>query len=131
MRIAKEFLTLIIGGFILFPAVFVIGVIYTFLKHFFVKRDYSINQQLLPIIRSITLAIDGIANSGAGEILNDIFKPIKIRFGKWYHTISAVTGLVFILENRKTWLYNALNKLEKNHCEEAITEEQKKYYDYN
>ena len=62
----------IIGGCFIFPLVFILGVLYSFFKHLFFKFDYSIYKQLLPIIRSITLASDGLANAGGGELLNDV-----------------------------------------------------------
>jgi hypothetical protein len=105
-----------------------VGVLYTFVKH--VKNwDYSISRQFTPILRSINLVFDGLANAGAGELLNDVFK-IKnkfVRYGKWYETISAVTGLIKQYE-KDTWLRKFLEILGKNHCEEAITEMQKYYY---
>ena len=115
-------------GIPIFSLLFVVGVLYTFVKH--VKNwDYSISRQFTPILRSINLVIDGLANAGAGELLNDVFK-IKnefARYGKWYETISAVTGLVKQYE-KDTWLRKFLEILGKNHCEEAITEMQKYYY---
>ena len=90
----KEFLLLlleivffIVGGCIVFPLVFIIGVIYSFIKHLFFKFDYSVSKQLTPIIRSMTLASDGLANAGGGEMLNDALKVRKealIKYGKWY-----------------------------------------------
>ncbi len=88
----KEFLLLlleivffIVGGCIVFPIVFIIGVIYSFIKHLFFKFDYSVSKQFTPIIRSITLASDGLANAGCGELLNDVLKvkkEAKIKYGK-------------------------------------------------
>ena len=115
-------------GIPIFFLLFVVGVLYTFGKH--VKNlDYSISRQFTPILRSINLVIDGLSNAGAGELLNDVFK-IKnefARYGKWYETISAVTGLIKQYE-KDTWLREFLKILGKNHCEEAITEMQKYYY---
>ena len=117
-------------GIPIFSLLFVVGVLYTFVKH--VKNwDYSISRQFTPILRSINLVFDGLANAGAGELLNDVFK-IKnkfVRYGKWYETISAVTGLIKQYE-KDTWLRKFLKILGKNHCEEAITEMQKYYYNY-
>lgn len=134
----KEFLLLlleivffIVGGCIVFPLVFIIGVIYSFIKHLFFKFDYSVSKQLTPIIRSMTLASDGLANAGGGEMLNDALKVRKealIKYGKWYQTISAVTGLRKVYDNEDSWLRRFLKILGKNHCEEAITEEEKFYY---
>lgn len=125
--ILLELFLLVIGG-IIFIVLFVFGSIYTFVKHV-VKCDYSGRKQLQPIIRSVTLALDGIACAGAGELLNDALKiKGKIRYGKWYQTISAITGLVHIYE-KDTWLRRFLDKtLGKNHCQEAITEQDKFYY---
>ena len=128
----KLFLEIIfmIIGIPIFIIVFIVGVLYTFGKH--VKNlDYSISRQFTPILRSINLVFDGLANAGAGELLNDVFK-IKnefARYGKWYETISAVTGLVKQYE-KDTWLRKFLKILGKNHCEDAITEMQKYYYNY-
>ena len=134
----KEFLLLlleivffIVGGCIVFPLVFVTGVIYSFIKHLFFKFDYSVSKQLTPIIRAMTLASDGLANAGGGEMLNDALKiKGKIKYGNWYQTISAVTGLIHIYE-KDTWLRRFLRILGKNHCEEAITEQEKFYYSNN
>lgn len=122
-----ELFLLVIGGMI-FIVLFALGFIYTFFKHV-IKLDYSGRKQLQPIIRSVTLALDGLACAGAGELLNDVLK-IKgnIKYGKWYQTISAITGLVHIYE-KDTWLRKFLDKtLGKNHCNEAITEQDKYYY---
>lgn len=137
----KEFLLLlleivffVIGGCIVFPLVFIIGVIYSFIKHLFFKFDYSVSKQLTPIIRSMTLASDGLANAGGGEMLNDALKVKQgtlIKYGKWYQTISAVTGLRKVYDNEDTWLRKFLEILGKNHCEEAITEEEHFYYKNN
>jgi len=115
-------------GIPIFSLLFVVGVLYTFVKH--IKNwDYSISRQFTPILRSINLVFDGLANAGAGELLNDVFK-IKnkfVRYGKWYETISAVTGLIKQYE-KDTWLRKFLEILGKNHSEEAVTEMQKYYY---
>ena len=50
-----------------------------------------------------------------------------IKYGKWYETISAVTGLIKQYE-KDTWLRKLLEILGKDHSEEAITEMQKYYY---
>ena len=69
-----------------------------------------------PILRSINLVFDGLANAGAGELLNDSLniKNDFIRFGKWYETISAVTGL--IQQYEKDTGLEILKILGKNHC---------------
>ena len=77
------------------------------------------------------MASDGLANAGGGELLNDVLKvrkEAKIRYGKWYQTISAVTGLRKVYDNEDSWLRRFLKVLGKNHCEEAITEEEHFYY---
>ena len=126
-------IVLMIIGIPVFLLLFFVGVLYTFGKH--VKNwDYSISKQLIPIIRSITLASDGLANAGGGELLNDVLKvkkEAKIRYGKWYQTISAVTGLRKVYDNEDSWLRRFLKVLGKNHCEEAITEEEHFYYQNN
>lgn len=126
-----EIVFLIIGGLFIFPLLFVLGFGYTFFKHL-LKCDYSVSKHLTPIIRSFNLAMDGLANSGAGELLNDFYKIPKhsiIKYGKWYQTISAVTGLLKVYANRDTKLRRFLEVLGKNHCEDAITEQEKVYYD--
>ena len=50
-----------------------------------------------------------------------------IKYGKWYETISDVTGLIKQYE-KDTWLRKLLEILGKDHSEEAITEMQKYYY---
>lgn len=80
----------------------------------------------------MSLVLDGFANSGAGELLNDVLEiKGRIKYGKWYQTISATTGLIKIHE-KDTWLRRFLDKvLGTNHCGEAITEEDKYYYKNN
>ena len=119
---------LLIAGVLVFTPLFVVGVIYTFLKHL-VKFDYSINKQFLPLLNSITLLFDGMANAGAGELLNDSLSiKGKIKYGNWNETISAITGLISIYE-KKTKMFYFLNKvLGNNHCVGAISTEQKYYY---
>lgn len=119
---------LLIAGGLVFSALFIIGLLYTTGKHFY-KLDYSISKQFAPIVRSITLLFDGLANAGAGELLNDVFKIAGlIKFGKWYQTISAVTGLLFIYV-KEIPLFGFLNKtLGSGHCVKAITEADLLYY---
>lgn len=131
LQLLVEIVLLLVGGCFIFPLVFIVGVFYSFIKHLLIKFDYSISKQLIPIIRSITLASDGLANAGGGEMLNDVLKvkkEAKIKYGKWYQTISAVTGLRKVYDNEDTWLRKFLEILGKNHCEEAITEEEHYYY---
>lgn len=128
-KLLLEILFFVIGA-PLFLSLFIIGFFYTLGKHI-IKGDYKLSKQFVPILRSINLVFDGLANAGAGELLNDALK-IKndhVRFGKWYETISAVTGLVKLYE-KDTWLRRFLMILGKNHCEEAITDMQKYYYNY-
>jgi hypothetical protein len=129
-KLPIEFCILIIGG-ITFIILFIIGIIYTILKHL-IKLNYSPNKQFQPIIRSITLALDGLACAGGGELLNDILKINgKIKYGNWNQTISAVTGLILIYE-KDTRLRIFLDKvLGKNHCTEAISQQDKFYYKNN
>ena len=127
INLLLELLKMIIGGTV-FLTVFIIGIFYTFVKHI-IFFDYKIVTQLVPIVRSVTLSIDGIACAGAGELLNDALR-IKgnIKYGKWYQTISAVTGLIFMYE-KDTKLRVILDKiLGKKHCVDAITEQDNYYY---
>ena len=127
LKLFLEIIFMIIG-IPIFILLFIIGILYTFGKH--VKNwDYSISKQFTPILRSINLVFDGLSNAGAGELLNDALKVKNefARFGKWYETISAVTGLIKQYE-KDTWLRRFLKVLGKNHCEESITEMQDFYY---
>lgn len=128
--IILEAILLVLGGAI-FIVLFALGVLYTFFKHL-IKWDYSGRKQLQPIIRSVTLALDGLACAGAGELLNDVLKIQRsIKYGKWYQTISAITGLIHKYE-KDTWLRRFLDKsLGKNHCAEAISEQDQFYYKHN
>jgi hypothetical protein len=122
-----QIVLLIVGGFV-FLLFFVVGFLYTTGKHIY-KLDYSMSKQFMPIIRSVTLLFDGLANAGAGELLNDVYKVDgNIKYGKWYQTISAVTGLLLLHVNDiklRLFLDKALGE---NHCVEAISEEDKYYY---
>ena len=134
LQLLVEIVLLLVGGCFIFPLVFIVGVFYSFIKHLLIKFDYSISKQLIPIIRSITLTSDGLANAGGGEMLNDVLKvkkEAKIKYGKWYQTISAVTGLRKVYDNEDSWLRRFLKVLGKNHCEEAITKEEHFYYKNN
>jgi len=130
LKLPIEFCILIVGG-VTFLILFILGIIYTFFKHN-LKLNYSPNKQLQPIVRSLTLALDGLACAGGGELLNDALKiKGKIKYGKWYQTISAVTGLISIYE-KDTWLRIFLDKvLGTNHCDEAISEQDRFYYKHN
>lgn len=130
ISVLKEFLILIVAS-VVFSFLFIVGIIYTFLKHI-LKWDYAVKKQLLPIIRSVSLALDGLACASAGELLNDTLKvkgPVK--YGKWYQTISAITGLIHKYE-KDTWLRRFLDKaLGKNHCSESISIQDSFFYDNN
>jgi len=113
---------------IVFSALAISGITYTLFKHVFIKRDYSSSKQLKPIFRSLTLGWDGFANASSGELLNDINKPY-IKYGKWYYTISATTGLNKLM-GRDTLFRKIIDLfLGKNHCVNSITQEQRKFYD--
>ena len=118
-----------IGGIIVFILTFIVGIIYTIFKHV-LRLDYSISRQLTPMVKSIVLSLDGLANAGAGELMNDVLKiQGGIRYGNWHQTISAVTGLIFIYE-KDTKLRQILDKvLGANHCTDAITEQDNFYYE--
>lgn len=115
-------------GIIIFSIIFILGIIYTFVKHIS-KWDYKISLQLIPIIRSVTLSFDGLACAGSGEMINDILSiKGRIKYGKWYQTISAITGLINIYE-KDTKLRKFLDKtLGTNHCIYAISEQDNYYY---
>jgi len=108
----------------------IIGLIYSLIKHL-IKKDFSLKKYLSPIVRVGTLLTDCFANAGAGELMNDIIKP-KYKFGKWYQTISAITGINYLKAKEYGSVEkfrNILNKmLGKNHCELSITESDKKAY---
>ena len=54
-----------------------VGVVYTFVKHIF-RLDYSFARQLNPILVSLTLLVDGLANVCVGELFNDLFLKKKL-----------------------------------------------------
>ncbi|EJL66321.1 hypothetical protein [Flavobacterium sp. CF136] len=122
---------LFIMAILIFPLLFVVGIIYTCGKHIW-KLDYSFSKQFTPILRSVNLILDGLANAGAGELLNDCFKITgSIKYGKWYQTISAVTGLI-LLHIKDTKMRIFLDKvLGKNHCVDAVSIEDKFYHENN
>ena len=122
-------IVLFILAIFIFPLLFAVGFVYTLAKHIW-QLDYSISKQLTPILRSVNLILDGLANAGAGELLNDVFKITgSIRYGKWYQTISAVTGLL-LLHVKDLKLRIFLDKvLGENHCVEAISLEDKFYHE--
>lgn len=123
-------LIFLLVGIPVFSVLAVLGVIYTTIKHLLLM-DYSMKKQFLPILRSLILAVDGFANASAGELLNDALKVPKdsrIKYGKWYQTISAVTGILKVYGDKDTWLRKFLKILGKNHCEDAITEMEHYFY---
>lgn len=126
-KLIIEILIFIFAG-LFFLFIGIIGVIYTFVKHI-ISVDYSISKQLSPIVHVGTVLTDCFANAGAGELLNDIFKISgNIRYGNWWQTISAVTGMIY-LNGKDTKLRRVLDKtLGTNHCTEAIVESDLEYY---
>ncbi len=124
-HITKELL-LLVASILIFVPMSIVGFIYTFIKHL-VKWNYSFRKQLSPIIRNITLAVDGFGNSASGELLNDLTKPI-VKYGKWYQTISAVSG-INQYKNHDTRL-RALTDvvLGHLHCKESVQDNDKCLY---
>lgn len=127
IKLILELLKMMIG-IIIFSSVFIVGIIYTLVKHIY-QLNYKLSIQLTPIVRSITLSFDDLACASSGEMINDVLRiEGKIKYGKWYQTISAITGLVNIYE-KDTSLRKILDKtLGKNHCILAITEQDHYYY---
>jgi len=127
-KLLKEIL-LLIGSVPIFLSLAIIGVFYTLVKHL-INMDYSLSRQLVPIVRSATLITDAFANAAAGELLNDINKVThhRIKYGKWYQTISAVTGLLHLYWKDLRFRKFLDTILGKNHCEKSITEPDKIYY---
>lgn len=114
---------------LLFLMLSIIGFIYTLIKHL-LKRDYSAKRQFKPIMRSFTLVNDCFANASAGELLNDVLKVKEgeIPYGSFQQTISSVTGLRFVFDERDTKLRKFLNRFEKDHCEKSPSEMELVYY---
>ena len=92
---------LFIGAIIAFVPLCIVGFFYTTFKHIF-RWDYSFKKQFFPIFHNLALILDGLANSMAGELMNDtLLTKDKVKFyhnkaykyGKWYDTISEVTGV--------------------------------------
>jgi len=122
----------LIVAIIVFLPLAIIGIIYTFFKHI-LKLDYYFSKQLNPLIKSLALLLDGLANAGGGELLNDILK-IKgnIKYGEWDRTISAVTGLLLKFKGIDNKFRIRLDKIMgTNHSIEAITKEDNFYYTNN
>jgi len=120
----KELVILFIA-IIIFTLLGIIGFFYTLFKHLLVKRDYSLSKQFTPIVKALKLSIDGMSGVFSGEMLNDTLKPKYIKYGKWYHTISADTGINYIKGDDKMFRKLLDKVLGKKHCEKSITEEQK------
>ena len=99
-QLLKSILFLILA-ILVFPLLSVIGILYTLIKHG-IKLDYKLDKQLSPIVKSVALALDGLANACVGELFNDtllkrkknkeLYK-ITYKYGRWDDTISAVTGV--------------------------------------
>ncbi len=104
---------LFIAAVVAFIPLCVIGFVYTTFKHV-MRWDYSLKKQFWPIFQNLSLILDGLANSFAGELLNDIliklvdqkWHPEAYKYGKWYDTISEVTGV-----NEERGTLNALGVL--------------------
>jgi len=122
MRALKEFFVMLFA-FVVFTILSVFGFLYTLFKHI-IKRNYSANKQLAPIFRGNSLASDGKANCSAGELLTDLFvKEGGIKYGKWFNTISRITGENFLngtLTEKGIKFKNFLDFcLGKDHCVNA------------
>ena len=114
---------------VMFFIVAIVGVLYTFFKHL-LKMNYSAKRQFKPIMRAFTLVNDCFANASAGELLNDLMgvKEGEIPYGSFQQTISSVTGLRYLFNNRDSRLRRALNRLHKDHCEKAPSKMELFYY---
>ena len=64
LKLLLEILFMVIG-IPIFLTLFVVGFLYTLGKHI-IKWDYNVSRQFIPILRSINLVFDGLANAGAG-----------------------------------------------------------------
>jgi len=131
-RLIKE-LFLFVFASIIFIIVAIVGVLYSAIKHLFFKLDYSLSRQLTPIVRSATLVTNSFANASAGELINDLLKidkSEKIKYGKWYQAISAVTGLRYLFAKDSKFRRLLDKILGKNHCVDAVTEQDRFYYSY-
>jgi hypothetical protein len=126
-------IVLLIVGSTVFLILSIVGILYTFIKHALVKYDYSLSKQVTPLIRALNLLKDCFANAAAGELLNDALKiKGRIRYGKWYQSISATTGLIKIFNNEDTWLRRFLDKVFFGpHCEDAIRDEDRFYWTHH
>ena len=92
--------------------------------------DYSLMKQFKPIMRAFTLCNDCFANASGGELLNDLMKAKEneIKYGWFQQTISSVTGLRYIFNQRDSRLRRILNKIDKDHCELAPSEMEMFYF---
>lgn len=105
----------------------IVGITYTLFKHV-MCLDYRPAKQLAPIFRAYALSLDGLANSCAGELLTDVYKPKYMRYARWDKTISAVTGINY-LKGYDTRLRKFLDRvLGRKHCQDAVTKEDLHYY---
>ena len=119
---------LLLLSYVVFIPLSLVGIVYTAFKHLFVKFDYSISKQFGSVVKAITLINDGLANASAGELLNDLIKPAYVKYGKWDQTISAVTGINYVKGDDSKFREDLDDTLGKDHCKNAITDEQKCYY---
>ena len=127
-HIIKELLFLI-ASILFFLPMALVGFVYTFIKHLF-KWDYSLEKQLSPIIRGITLAVDGFGNSASGELLNDLTSPI-VKYGKWYQTVSAVSGINQYKDHDTRLRAFTDVALGHGHCKDAVQDNDKCLYKIN
>jgi len=100
MNTLKLILMIPISWFV-FAIVSVVGFTYSTIKHVFFMQDYSFSKQFTPILKALLLIPDGFANAAGGEMFTDVCLKFRkngelykgaVRYGKWYMTISAVTG---------------------------------------
>lgn len=128
---------LLVMAILIFIPLAVVGLIYTTVKHV-ILWDYSIVRQFAPLLKNVSLILDGLCNSVAGELLNDfLIKKTKkdslykvaYKYGKWYDTISEVTGI-----NEKRKVLNSIGirltkllsvVLDNNHSINAINTNRK------
>ncbi len=94
-------IVLFIAAIVAFLPLCVIGFFYSTIKHI-LRWDYSFKKQFFPIFHNLALILDGMANAFSGELLNDTLikldqkknlHPEAYKYGKWYDTISEVTGV--------------------------------------
>lgn len=75
----------------------------------------------------VALALDGMANSSAGELLNDSFivkDKCERKYGKWNETISDITGFNYLKKTLNKYGQEFRKLLDtvlgKNHCVDSI-----------